>query len=82
MLTKKIPYTFNHRGYYYFSRRIPCDLQNHYRCKRVVHGMKTQLPSVAKSRALVAAAKLDEYWSHQQSCCAREFLSVRHLKIY
>ena len=26
--------------------------------------MKTQLPSVAKSRALVAAAKLDEYWSH------------------
>jgi hypothetical protein len=44
--------------------------------------MKTQLPSVAKSRALVAAAKLDEYWSHQQSCCAREFLSVRHLKIY
>jgi len=64
MQTKNIPYTFNRRGYYYFSRRIPCDLQEHYRCTRVVYGMKTQSPFVAKSRALVAATNLDEYWSH------------------
>ncbi len=28
LLTKKVPYTFNHAGYYYFSRRVPTDLKN------------------------------------------------------
>jgi integrase len=64
MQTKKIPYTFNRGGYYYFTRRVPLDLQQHYRCPRIVQGLGTKLPSLAKTRSLVAAAKLDEYWSH------------------
>ena len=62
--TKKVPYTFNRAGYYYFSRRVPADLMSHYSYPRIVQGLKTRSAQTAKSRALVAAAKLDEYWSH------------------
>ena len=64
MLTKRVPYTFNRGGYCYFTRRVPTDLQKHYRCPRIVQGLITRCSSTAKTRALVAAAKLDEYWSH------------------
>ena len=64
LLTKKVPYTFNRTGYYYFSRRVPADLTQHYSYPRIVQGLKTRSAQTAKSRALVAAAKLDEYWSH------------------
>ena len=64
MLTKRIPYTFNRGGYYYFTRRVPTDLQKHYLCPRIVQGLNTKCSSTARTRALVAAAKLDEYWSH------------------
>ena len=64
LLTKSVPFTFNRAGYYYFSRRIPTDLTQHYSYPRIVLGLKTRSPQMARSRALVAAAKLDEYWSH------------------
>ena len=64
LLTKKVPYTFTRAGYYYFSRRVPADLLSHYSYPRIVQGLKTRSAQTAKSRALVAAAKLDEYWSH------------------
>ena len=64
LLTKKVPYTFNRAGYYYFSRRVPADLLSHYSYLRIVQGLKTRSAQTAKSRALVAPAKLDEYWSH------------------
>ena len=64
MLTKRVPYTFNRVGYYYFTRRVPIDLQKHYLRPRIVQGLNTKCASTAKTRALVAAAKLDEYWSH------------------
>ena len=64
LLTKKVPYTFNRAGYYYFSRRVPADLLSHYSYPRIVQGLKTRSAQTANSRALVAAAKLDEHWSH------------------
>ena len=64
LLTQKVPYTFNRAGYYYFSRRVPADLLSHYSYPRIVQGLKTRSAQTAKSRAMVAAAKLDEYWSH------------------
>ena len=64
MLTKSVPFTFNRSGYFYFTRRVPSDLIHHYRYPRIVQGLRTSSPNVARSRALVAAAKLDEYWSH------------------
>ena len=62
MQTKSIPYTFNRCGYYYFSRRVPADLIGYYSYPRIVQGLRTRSPSQAKTRALIAAAKLDEYW--------------------
>ena len=64
LLTRKVPFTFNRAGYYYFSRRVPADLMQHYSYLRIVQGLKTKSEHTAKTRALVAAAKLDEYWSH------------------
>ena len=64
LLTKRIPFTFNRAGYYYFSRRVPADLVHHYSYPRIVEGLKTKSSHIAKTRALVAAGKLDEYWSH------------------
>ena len=64
LLTRKVPFTFNRAGYYYFSRRVPADLMQHYSYPRIVQGLKTKSAHTAKTRALVAAAKLDEYWSH------------------
>ena len=64
MLTKRDPYTFNRCGYYYFTRRVLTDLQKHYLCPIIVQGLNTKCSSTAKTKALVAAAKLDEYWSH------------------
>ena len=64
LLTKKVAYTFNRAGYYYFSRRVPADLIQLYSYPRIVQGLKTRSAQTAKTRALVAAAKLDEYWSH------------------
>ena len=64
LLTKSVPFTFNRYGYYYFSRRVPADLMQHYSYPRIVQGLKTRSAHTAKTRALVAAAKLDEYWSH------------------
>ena len=64
MQTKTVPYTFIRGGYYYFTRRVPTDLQEHYLCPRIVQGLNTKCSLTAKTRALVAAAKLDEYCSH------------------
>jgi len=62
--TKQVPFTFNRGGYYYFSRRVPTDLVEHYVYPRVVQSLKTKTPSVARSRSLMLATKLDEHWSY------------------
>ena len=64
MQTKRVRYTFNRGGYYYFTRRVPSDLKQHYLCPRIVQGLNTKCFSTAKMRASVAASKLDQYWSH------------------
>ena len=63
MLTKTIPHTFIRRGYYYFSRRVPSDLRDHYSYHRIVQGLRTTSPQKAKVQASITAAKLEAYWS-------------------
>ena len=50
-------------GYYYFSRRVPSDLRNHYTYHRIVQGLRTKSHQKAKVHANIAAAKLEAYWS-------------------
>ena len=66
MLTKSIPYTFIRGGYFYFSRRVPADLRQHYSYHRVVQGLHTSSPQKARVQANIAAAKLDAYWSQMR----------------
>ena len=66
LLTNRIPYTFIRGGYYYFSRRVPADLQCHYRYPRVVQGLHTSSPQKARVQANMEAAKLDAYWSRMR----------------
>ena len=63
LLTNRIPYTFVRGGYYYFSRRVPTDLQCHYNYPRIVQGLQTSSPQKARVQANLEAAKLDAYWS-------------------
>lgn len=64
MKTNRAPYTFQKDGYFYFSRRIPSDLRGSYQTDRIVEALRTKSVHVARGRAMMAAAKLDEYWSH------------------
>ena len=66
LLTNRTRYTFIRGGYYYFSRRVPADLQCHYRYPRVVQGLHTSSPQKARVQANIEAAKLDAYWSRMR----------------
>ena len=63
MLTKTIPHTFIRNGYYYFSRRVPSDLRDHYSYHRIVQGLRTTSPQKAKVQASITSAKLEAYWN-------------------
>lgn len=61
--SKAAPFTYTKRGVYYFSRRIPSDLQSHYKNVRIVLSLKTKSLRTAQSRAASLSAKLDEDWA-------------------
>ncbi|NCV29116.1 MAG: integrase [Rhodobacteraceae bacterium] len=61
-MTKPVPYTFVRGAYYYFTRRVPADLRQHYNYPRIVQGLRTSSPQEAKLQAKIEAAKLDAYW--------------------
>lgn len=63
-LDTSVPHSFVKNGIYYFERRVPCDLQHHYTSRRISFSLRTRSASVAASRAMRSAAKLDEYWYH------------------
>jgi hypothetical protein len=61
--TKNIPYTFNRGGYFYLSRPMPSGSLHHDSYPRIVQRLTTKSQQSAKTRALVASAKLDKPWS-------------------
>ena len=60
--TKEAPFLFHKRDIYYFSRRVPSDLVQHYRCARITMSLKTRSLRAAKARAASLASKLDQDW--------------------
>jgi len=62
--TNSCPHCFRKDGVWYFSRRVPRDLQGHYVSERISYSLRTKSRSVAASRAAGAAQRLDEYWYH------------------
>jgi hypothetical protein len=61
---KAAPHSFVKDGVYYFIRRVPNDLRHHYTSKKISYSLRTRSVTVASSRAIRAAQKLDEYWFH------------------
>jgi len=60
--TKEAPFLFLKRDIYYFSRRVPSDLVQHYRCARIIMSLKTRSLRAARARAASMASKLDQDW--------------------
>ncbi|WP_133489370.1 DUF6538 domain-containing protein [Aliiroseovarius marinus] len=58
------PFTFVKDGVFYFSRRIPKELRDHYTSPRIAYSLRTKSPKIAEARARRAADQLDEYWYH------------------
>ena len=55
-------YTFTKRGVYYFSRRIPEDLQQYYQQLRIVRSLRTKQPKEAATAAQLLSSQLDQLW--------------------
>ena len=64
MQTKIVPYTFVRSGYFYYSRRVPKDLADHYSSTRIVKSLRTKCFRRAKLQANQTSANLEKYWSH------------------
>ncbi|MEY8882552.1 DUF6538 domain-containing protein [Donghicola sp. XS_ASV15] len=62
--TNLVPYAFVKDGIFYFSRRVPSDLSQHYLSSRIQYSLRTKVARVALARAQKAAQQLDEYWYH------------------
>jgi len=62
LTTKSNNYTFQKSGIWYFSRRIPQDLKQHYRTCRIAYSLRTKSIRDARVRAMSDAAKLDRHW--------------------
>ena len=56
------PHSFVKDGIYYCVRRVPKDLLHHHTSPKISFSLRTRSASVAASRALRAAQRLDEHW--------------------
>ncbi|SFV77018.1 Site-specific recombinase, phage integrase family [hydrothermal vent metagenome] len=56
-------YTYKRNGTYYYSRRIPLDLQYKYSTKRIVVSLRTKSNRSAVMSAANISSQLEGYWS-------------------
>ena len=55
-------FTFRKGGVFYYSRRVPSDLRNHYSKPRIVQSLRTRSPAIAEKASLILTSRLEEYW--------------------
>ena len=55
-------YIYHKRGFYYFSRRVPKQLQHCHSKQRIVFALNTKSRAKALKRAQVICQRLDERW--------------------
>ena len=63
MVDQNEAYTFQKRGIFYFSKRVPSDLKDLYKVSRLTYSLKTKCPKLAKTQVKDALQKLDLYWN-------------------
>lgn len=80
-------YTFTKRGIYYFSKRIPQDIQSHYQQSRIVHSLKTKYKNQAHSAACHLSEKLEHFWfqlrlqNQAEQLSNLKFIKQAHLQL-
>ena len=57
-----VPYLYQKRGVYYFSRRVPKDLEEFYRCSKIALSLRTKSIKAAKTKSASLASQLEEEW--------------------
>ena len=55
-------HVMNRAGIYYYVRRIPADLRQHYSVKRLCFSLRTKSHSQAMRTATSVHQKLEDYW--------------------
>ena len=55
-------HTFIKRDVFYYSRRVPEDLRQHYQQPRIVHSLRTKQPKEAATAAQLLSTQLDQLW--------------------
>ena len=63
MVDQNEAYTFQKRGIFYFSKRVPSDLREFYKVSRLTYSLKTKCPKLAKTKVRDATYKLEMYWN-------------------
>ena len=56
------PYSYQKRDVYYFSRRVPKDLEDYYRSSKITLSLRTKSPKLAKAKSTSLASQLEEEW--------------------
>jgi integrase len=80
-------YTFTKRGVYYFSKRIPQDIQSHYQQSRIVHSLRTKDKNQAHSAACHLSEKLEHFWfqlrlqNQAEQLSNLKFIKQAHLQL-
>ncbi|WP_342453573.1 DUF6538 domain-containing protein [Halocynthiibacter sp. C4] len=59
---KTVPHSFVKGGFFYFVRRVPKDLKQHYTSSKISFSLRTRSASVTAPLTTRAAQQLDEYW--------------------
>ena len=50
MVDQNEAYTFQKRGIFYFSKRVPSDFYNLYKEERLIYSLKTKCPKLANTQ--------------------------------
>ena len=62
MVSNQCEYLWQKRGVYYFRRKVPNDVQQHYERSQIVICLKTKSKSAAIKASRSIASKLDDFW--------------------
>ena len=80
MVDQKEAYTFQKRGIFYFSKRVPSDLRELYKVGRLTYSLKTKCPKTAEKQVRDALHKLELYWNkvrmHKEFPCSQFLASA------
>jgi hypothetical protein len=62
VVSNQCEYLWQKRGVYYFRRKVPNDVQQHYERSQIAICLKTKSKSAAIKASRSIASKLDDFW--------------------